>query len=492
MTELVQIFTDDVSRWTREQRERRGWSKAELGRRIGVTGPAIGLFESGDRRPRPQVLAKLVAIFGAKSDGEDIDLDDIAHVSESLARPAPERIRIGIPATWDAAIYIAHQPLLFANGIDCEFDVLPGWDADPLEHLVDGRYDALIHNRFLLASARQANRNIEVRMTAPLYAYRGQFIFVRRDFVQQVIQEDVSNDDERVLLESFLDEHYNITEATLGFPRLMDTKCRSRILKSDKARFAYVPGTDLEEALKQLWDSASQEGELADSQPSVDGQSKDRQTWLERDWKIDDCRKLCLSARNNDSPNNLLSILYDGFKNEGKYNVFCGGLYHLWDLARHPEIHGKCQYLTISDPKERDTPSLNGIIALEDTALSKGDALDKVAASFYAGARLTKDWYQSIRLTDGDIVRGGTMQKFNSLHLRNIFNFATTALPVSPNDEEETRIPTIQEVWAWARLMFRYVDFFTSPKEANAASVEPEARVFATSVAKLAENVSKE
>src|SRR5579875_3528021 len=106
----------EISEWIKEERERRQWSKAELGRKIGITGPAIGLFESQARRPSPPVMAKLVTIFGAKGDSEEIDPDIISHVSEALTRPSPERMRIGVPAVWDAASYAVHQPLLFANG----------------------------------------------------------------------------------------------------------------------------------------------------------------------------------------------------------------------------------------------------------------------------------------------------------------------------------------------------------------------------------------
>lgn len=47
------------------QRQKRGWSIAELARRSGLSEAAISLIESGDRKaPSARTLMKLAAAFG--------------------------------------------------------------------------------------------------------------------------------------------------------------------------------------------------------------------------------------------------------------------------------------------------------------------------------------------------------------------------------------------------------------------------------------------
>jgi transcriptional regulator with XRE-family HTH domain len=455
--------------WITEERERRKWTKVELGRKVGVTGPAIGMFESGSKRPRPEVLEKLVAIFGDQVGAEEtdqVDLGGIEHVPDSLGSPPAERMRVGVPSTWDAAALTSAEPILFANRVDCEFDFLPGWGIDPLEHLGDERYDAILHNRFLISSARKTYRNIDVRMFAPLYAYQGQFVFVRREYVEDVLCRGGATRDQEEQLRRYLDDKFNVRRPeTLEFPRLLDPSSRALLL--DGARFAYVPGTDLEEAIRQLYDAAV---------PS------ERPRWLERDPEADTCRALVRDHLKGKGGDNALAVLFKQFLG-GEYDVFCGGLAHVWELESYPD-----QYLTICDPKELSTPSLNGIIALHSTAKDRGEALGRMASSFYTWARLFKNWYQSVRIRDVnqiDPLRSG-------LHLRSTFQVADLGKPLDLAARRgvlgEGEIPEDGlEAWAWARLMIRYVDFFTTPREANMAALDPEARNFASRVSRLAD-----
>lgn len=52
-------------------REAKGWSQAELGERVGVTGPAISQYETGARSPDIAMLRKLAFVL-------DTDLNTLA------------------------------------------------------------------------------------------------------------------------------------------------------------------------------------------------------------------------------------------------------------------------------------------------------------------------------------------------------------------------------------------------------------------------------
>ena len=50
--------------WISTERERRGWSRAELGRRACLNSGTVGLIESGRLKPYPSQLRKLASAFG--------------------------------------------------------------------------------------------------------------------------------------------------------------------------------------------------------------------------------------------------------------------------------------------------------------------------------------------------------------------------------------------------------------------------------------------
>ena len=47
----------------RQERLRRGWSQEYVGRQAGVTAEAIGMMETGKRKPSYDVLVKLLELF---------------------------------------------------------------------------------------------------------------------------------------------------------------------------------------------------------------------------------------------------------------------------------------------------------------------------------------------------------------------------------------------------------------------------------------------
>ncbi len=52
----------------KKERERKGWSKVYLGSVLGISGPAIGNYESGRRFPDGQMLVKIAEVFACSVD----------------------------------------------------------------------------------------------------------------------------------------------------------------------------------------------------------------------------------------------------------------------------------------------------------------------------------------------------------------------------------------------------------------------------------------
>ena len=46
----------------------KGWSQAELGRQLGVSASAIGLYEQGRREPSLDLLVRMARLFGVTTD----------------------------------------------------------------------------------------------------------------------------------------------------------------------------------------------------------------------------------------------------------------------------------------------------------------------------------------------------------------------------------------------------------------------------------------
>lgn len=79
-------------------RAEKGWSQAELARRIGVSTSAVGMYEQGRREPSLDLLVRLAQELGVTTDylltGETLDADpssalelpDITVRTEALLR----------------------------------------------------------------------------------------------------------------------------------------------------------------------------------------------------------------------------------------------------------------------------------------------------------------------------------------------------------------------------------------------------------------------
>ena len=71
----------------------KGWSQAELARRIGVSASAVGMYEQGRREPSLGLLVRLAQEFGVTTDyllmGETLDADPSS---------APELLSISVRA----------------------------------------------------------------------------------------------------------------------------------------------------------------------------------------------------------------------------------------------------------------------------------------------------------------------------------------------------------------------------------------------------------
>ena len=68
-------------------REARGWSQAELSRRLGITRNGVNSWEQGLSMPSPACLVDLAKVFGVSTDYL-LGLDDVPRISvEGL--PAP-------------------------------------------------------------------------------------------------------------------------------------------------------------------------------------------------------------------------------------------------------------------------------------------------------------------------------------------------------------------------------------------------------------------
>lgn len=66
----------------------KGWSRAELGRQLGVSTSAVGMYEQGRREPSLDIVSSLSQVFGVTTDylmtGENLDMQE----------PVPVTIRV--------------------------------------------------------------------------------------------------------------------------------------------------------------------------------------------------------------------------------------------------------------------------------------------------------------------------------------------------------------------------------------------------------------
>lgn len=455
----------ELGAWIKAKRTEKGWSKAYLAVRLRISSPMVNYYETKKKTPSFEVYRKLEEVFSERQ---------VNHVEESVAVPRIGTIKVGVPPVWDSALFCGFDDLLYMRGLDGAFTYLSGWGPEAIESLEEGRYNALIHNRFLISAAGKRYPHLGLKMSHPLYLYRGQFIFVRRAYVEQ-IAEQTADKDVKASLKAFAQQEYDLLGESLRFPRLASDLARRSLLAN--ARFAYVPGTDLEEAIRQLYDDAMPTS--SDSATGSTGTDEEEQSaWM--------ARTASRSTRNWPS---VKQMYKDFTATEPSYDVFCGGLQMFWEFAQHPDR----PFLTICDPKELDTPSLNGIIVLDDQLKEEPERFDALASCFYAGANLFQEWYQSF--PDGKSAASpGATHLRSAAHLAFLARVADEASPTGTephrsNDSYKSPYDSVEVAWGWSRLMWRFVTFFGSPSEANAAAEDPTADRYAASVSRLAERL---
>lgn len=99
----------DAAAIIRESRERAGLSQRALAERAGTSGPAISMYESGERMPRVDTLQRIVDASGAsitiavEYDRELIDLHENAKslrlvlgLADHLPRESPDELEYPI------------------------------------------------------------------------------------------------------------------------------------------------------------------------------------------------------------------------------------------------------------------------------------------------------------------------------------------------------------------------------------------------------------
>ena len=71
-------------------RRNAGWSQAELGKRLGVSPSAVGMYEQGRREPAGELLISIAALFSVSTDylltGKTDTPAESATVSQALQR----------------------------------------------------------------------------------------------------------------------------------------------------------------------------------------------------------------------------------------------------------------------------------------------------------------------------------------------------------------------------------------------------------------------
>lgn len=71
-----------------------GWSQAELAKKLGISGSAVGMYEQGRREPPVDMLVKLASVFGVTTDylltGAFQNQTEAEIVDEALAKTIAE------------------------------------------------------------------------------------------------------------------------------------------------------------------------------------------------------------------------------------------------------------------------------------------------------------------------------------------------------------------------------------------------------------------
>lgn len=111
-----------VSYRFRKAREKAGLSAAEVGRRIGVSQPAVTQWETGAKVPSVEMLCKLADLYCVSTDyllGRDVQVESIPR-NDDIIPPETLRVLNGKPV-WDESrgwgiVNAVHDYVVFMDG----------------------------------------------------------------------------------------------------------------------------------------------------------------------------------------------------------------------------------------------------------------------------------------------------------------------------------------------------------------------------------------
>ena len=420
--------------WVRRMRSDRDWSQADLGRRVGVTGSAIGLFENADKTKKnlsDEVWERIKRALGGGPDGEEVEYAEIGHVTDSASIPKETQVQIGTVSVWDCLLYTCFKDFCTVCGASPQFEHFEDWGHSPLIELQVGNREALIHNYFLLEASKRGRRQSPLSMTHPLYVFRGQFIFVTRKHLLRTIDDEVDGAVKKRLEQLAKDRYVNSGDG-IEFPRLDPTRDPEEVDKKalrailERARFGYAEGTDLELAVNQLHVLAGYDEQETRTKLAA---SRD-EPWMKK------------------SSEEMLEMF-----SSGSIDVLCGGLAYYWHFATNYS-GDPSDGITLIDPHDLEIPSLNGIVApLEATGRPE---LDAIAKAFYAGAAIFANNLRQYK-------KDGLSREF----IHHVFRLIDQQMPTYMLGKTGETDVLEQDAYLRARLMSQYVVFFKTPFEAN-------------------------
>lgn len=98
------IESQIMGRRIRKEREANEWKRAELGRLLGISGQAVGRYETGERIPKDEILREMAHLFSCSLDylfglsdvREPLNEEECIVFSEPEARELLSKISSGL------------------------------------------------------------------------------------------------------------------------------------------------------------------------------------------------------------------------------------------------------------------------------------------------------------------------------------------------------------------------------------------------------------
>lgn len=107
-------------------REARGWSQAELSRRLGITRNGVNSWEQGLSMPSPACLVDLAKVFGVSTDYllglerlTTVDVTGLADRDVAVLAELAERLKNCKPSAWRRRCHSPSLPLPLASMAGC-------------------------------------------------------------------------------------------------------------------------------------------------------------------------------------------------------------------------------------------------------------------------------------------------------------------------------------------------------------------------------------